>query len=254
MKTIDEFTNKVINAECLQVMAEIPDKSVDMILCDLPYGVLSKKMLVWDSVIPLEPLWEAYKRIIRPRGAIVLTATQPFASALIMSNPEWFKFEFIWSKPRGTGFQIAKYRPLVSHEQVLIFGKGAVTYNPQMRPREKPRVMKNSGSTNQMLVSNGNAYQGEKALTERYPITVLEFSNENQKEKIHPTQKPVALFEYMIKTFSNEGETVLDNCAGSFTTAIAAINTNRNWICIEQDETYCKFGGERISNHLSTKE
>ena len=211
--------NKVIMGDCLVEMQKIPDKSIDMILCDLPYGVTSCR---WDSVIPFEPLWEQYKRIIKDNGAIVLTASQPFTSSLVMSNPKMFKYEWIWSKGRGTGFQIVKYKPLVSHENILVFGNGATIYNPQMREREKPRISKNKGTTRQMLVSNGKEYQAKKALDKKYPITELPFSNNNQKEKLHPTQKPVALFEYLIKTYTNEGDTVLDNCAGSFTTAIAA--------------------------------
>lgn len=194
-------------------------------------------------------MWEQYKRIIKDNGAIVLTASQPFTSALVMSNIKMFKYEWIWGKGRGTGFQIIKYKPLVSHENILVFGKGTIKYNPQMREREKPRVSKNKGTTRQMLVSNGKEYTAEKALDKKYPITELQFPNNDQKGKLHPTQKPVALFEYLIKTYTNEGDLVLDNCAGSFTTAIAAENTKRNWICMEQLEEYCEIGKKRINEN-----
>jgi len=238
--------NKILQGDCLEVMPNIPDKSIDMILCDLPYGTTACK---WDTIIPFEPLWEQYKRIIKDNGAIVLTASQPFTSALVMSNLEMFKYEWIWGKGRGTGFQIIKYKPLVSHENILVFGKGKIKYNPQMRDRNKPRLSKNKGTTRQMLVSNGKEYTAGEKLTQKYPITELQFSNNNQKEKLHPTQKPVALFEYLIKTYTNKGDLVLDNCAGSFTTAIAAENLKRNWICIEKEKSYCNIGWKRINEN-----
>jgi site-specific DNA-methyltransferase (adenine-specific) len=237
--------NCIYNGDCLELMPLIPDKSIDMILCDLPYGTTACK---WDTIIPFEPLWEQYKRIIKDNGAIVLTASQPFTSALVMSNTKMFKYEWIWGKGRGTGFKIIKYKPLVSHENILIFGKGTIKYNPQMREREKPRVSKNKGTTRQMLVSNGKEYQAEKALDKKYPITEIQFSNNNQKDKLHPTQKPVALFEYLIKTYTSVGDTVLDNCAGSGTTGVACINTKRNYILIEKDPDYCKIAQDRIDN------
>ena len=238
--------NRIYNEDCLEGMKRIPDKSVDMILCDLPYGTTACK---WDTIIPFEPLWEQYERVIKDNGAIVLTASQPFASNLVMSNIKMFKYEWVWNKNRGTGFQIVKYKPLVSHESVLIFGKGKTIYNPQMRERDNPRLSKNKGTTRQMIVSKGESYTGKEPLKKRYPITSLEFSNNNQKDKFHPTQKPVALFEYFIKTYSNEGETVLDNCMGSGTTAIACINTERNFIGFELDKTYYEKSLERIKNH-----
>ena len=239
--------NKIYQGDCLELMNGIPDKSVDMILCDLPYGITACK---WDSIIPLEPLWEQYERVIKDNGAIVLTASQPFTSALVMSNINMFKYEWVWNKNRGTGFQIVKYKPLVSHESVLIFGKGRITYNPQMRERDKPRLSKNNGTTRQMTVSKGESYTGKEPLKKRYPITSLEFSNNNQKDKIHPTQKPVALFEYLIKTYTNKGDLVLDNCIGSGTTAIACINTNRNFIGIELQEEYYKLAINRVNKHI----
>jgi len=239
--------NSVICGDCLSVMKDIPDKSIDMILCDLPYGTTACK---WDTIIPFEPLWEQYKRIIKDNGAIVLTASQPFTSALVMSNIKMFKYEWIWGKGRGTGFQIIKYKPLVSHENILVFGKGTLKYNPQMRERENPRVSKNKGTTRQMLVSNGKEYKAEKALDKKYPITELQFSNNDQKGKVHPTQKPVALFEYLIKTYTNEEDLVLDNCAGSGTTGVACKNLNRNYILIEKEPEYIDIINKRLLTNL----
>lgn len=233
----------LFNDDCLKIMAAIPSASIDAIITDPPYGTTACK---WDLVIPFEPMWEQLKRIIKPNGAIVLFGSQPFTSALVMSNPKMFKYEWVWGKGRGTGFQIVRYKPLVSHENILIFGNGAVTYNPQMREREKPRISKNKGTTRQMLVSNGKEYQAEKALDKKYPITELQFTNNDQKNKLHPTQKPVALMEYLIKTYTNEGEIVLDFTMGSGTTGVAAVNLKRHFIGIELDKGYFDIALARI--------
>ena len=234
---------KLIHGDCLEEMKKIPDGSIDMVLTDPPYGTTACK---WDTVIDLELMWEQLNRVIKPNGAIVMTASQPFTSALVMSNVKMFKYEWIWGKGRGTGFQIVRYKPLVSHENILVFGKGKLKYNPQMREREKPRISKNKGTTRQMLVSNGKEYTAKKALDKKYPITELQFSNNNQKEKLHPTQKPVALMEYLIKTYTNENETVLDFTMGSGTTGVACKNLNRNFIGIELDKDYFEIAKERI--------
>lgn len=231
--------------DCLELMKDIPDKSIDMILCDLPYGTTACK---WDNVIPFEPLWEQYKRIIKDNGAIVLFGSEPFSSYLRISNIKWYKYDWVWSKNRGTGFQIVKYRPLCSHENIIIFCKKTPVYNPQMRERDKPRISQNKGTTRQMVISKGKEYLGKIALDKKFPITVLEFPNNNQKYKLHPTQKPVALLEYFIKTYTNENETVLDNCMGSGSTGVACINTNRNFIGIELDEDYFNIAKDRIEN------
>ena len=239
--------NKIYNEDCLEGMKRIPDRSVDMILCDLPYGTTVCK---WDTIIPFEPLWEQYKRVIKDDGAIVLTASQPFTTKLISSNFDWFKYELIWNKVLPTGFAIAKIQPMKQHENVLVFGKGKVTYNPQMTPRERPRTYnrthKNYEGSENLQKHDGKA----RTLTHYYPRSLLEFSNANNKSKVHPTQKPVALFEYLIKTYTNENETILDNCMGSGTTAIACINTNRNFIGFELDENYHTVANERITKHL----
>ena len=232
----------IIHGDCLDEMMEIQEKSIDMILCDLPYGTTQNK---WDCIIPLKEMWEDYERIIKDNGAIVLTAQQPFTSTLVVSNYKLFKYSWVWVKEAGTGFLNAKKYPLKNNEDILVFCKKPHIYNPQMRIG-KPYKCKKGGTT-----SNYNKDSKDKIITinngERYPITTLEFSRD--KEKLHPTQKPVALFEYLIKTYTNEGDLVLDNCAGSFTTAIASENLKRNWICIEKEEEYCDIGRKRITEN-----
>ncbi|EKI4464083.1 site-specific DNA-methyltransferase [Staphylococcus pseudintermedius] len=232
--------NKIYNEDCLEGMKRIPDKSVDMILCDLPYGTTRNK---WDIVIDLEKLWEQYKRVIKDNGAIALTAAQPFETRLVNSNPKMFKYDLIWKKNLPTGFLNAKRMPLRSHESVLIFYKKPPVYNAIMR---KGRF-RNKGNTGR---KGGRCYGETKRYEswndEYYPTSVIEVSNANQKEKIHPTQKPVELFEWLIKTYTNEGDTVLDNCIGSGTTAIACMNTGRNYIGYELDKEYYDVAIERI--------
>lgn len=199
----------------------------------------------WDVIIPFEPLWEQYKRIVKPNAAIALTASQPFTSQLVMSNPKWFKYEWIWDKARGVGFQVAKFRPMMRHESILIFGKGKTTYNPQMTARSKVKRSKCYTSS----LSSPLKYNDEKEriYSEKYPTSIYCCSNASQLDKDHPTQKPVALFEYLIKTYTNEGDLVLDNCAGSGTTAIAALNTNRNYILMEKEQEYIDVITDRLS-------
>lgn len=250
--------NTIYNEDCLEGMKRIPDKSVDMILCDLPYGTTSCK---WDTIIPFEPLWEQYERVIKDNGAIVLTASQPFTSALIMSKPKLFKHEWVWIKSHG-GFATAKHKPLKRHEDVLVFCRGKVPYYPIMVDveghardyRNEPSFKTGEGRNKYDSAVNPNTkmrYAKDYNPKKRYPKSHIEFSNRKEKT-IHPTQKPLGLFEYLIKTYSNEGETVLDNCMGSGTTAIACINTNRNFIGFELDETYFNLANDRISNHQTT--
>lgn len=244
--------NKIYQGECLDVMKEIGDKSIDMILCDLPYGTTACK---WDTIIPFEPLWEQYKRIIKDNGAIVLTASQPFTSALVMSNPDMFKYEWIWEKAVGSNFAVAKFQPLKEHENILIFSKSKTIYNPIKEERKgsgKARLKngyKSNGTKTEItgMTSNrmGKIYEDLK-----YPSSVQYFNNREKGRGLHPTQKPVALFEYLIKTYTNEGGLVLDNCAGSGTTGIAAINTKRNYILIEKDENYFNIATTRIEGRL----
>ena len=229
--------------DCLEVMKEIPDGVIDMILCDLPYGTTACK---WDSIIPLDLLWKEYNRIAKPNSAIVLTCLPPFTYVLALSNIKRFKHEWVWNKVKPGAFAIAKYRPLRQHEDVLVFSNGKINYKPIMVP-QKQRKGKIYASSDSASVKYNDGE--ERTYDEKYPKTIIEFSNADNKNKLHPTQKPVALFEYLIKTYTNEGELVLDNCAGSGTTAIAAENTNRKWVCIEQLEEYYSKAIDRIKNH-----
>jgi site-specific DNA-methyltransferase (adenine-specific) len=224
-------------------MKRIPDKSIDMILCDLPYGTTACK---WDTIIPFEPLWEAYKRIIKDTGAIVLTASQPFTSKLVMSNLEMFKYEWIWEKYSITGHLNAKIMPLKKHENVLVFYQKQPTYNPQMTKGAPYDVTYSTHSQNY-----GKQKDNIRTINSgtRYPVSIKKIKHDASKH--HPTQKPVALFEYLIRTYTDKGDTVLDNCAGSFTTAVACIKSDRNYICIEQDVGYCEIGRKRIKQELS---
>jgi site-specific DNA-methyltransferase (adenine-specific) len=233
--------NQIIQGDCLQIMPQLPDKSIDMILCDLPYGTTQNR---WDTVISLDGLWAAYKRIIKDNGAIILTAAQPFTSILVMSNPKMFKYEWIWVKDNGTGFLNAKKQPLRNHESVLVFYKQQPHYQPQMRSG-KPYKQK-SGATKSSNYGKQIDVHTACGTGDRYPLTVIPFTRD--KGKAHPTQKPVALFEYLIKTYTNAGEIVLDNCIGSGTTAVACINTGRRFIGIEQDEGYCQIARQRIQS------
>ncbi|HQK63504.1 MAG TPA: site-specific DNA-methyltransferase [Methanofastidiosum sp.] len=222
-------------------MKDIPDKSIDMILCDLPYGTTACK---WDVVIPFEPLWEQYKRIIKDNGAIVLTAQCSFDKVLGASNLEMLRYEWIWQKEQGTGGGNANKMPLKDHENILVFYRKLPIYNPQFsagKPykvnRKKPNLLSVYGKTgfNESFLKVNTG--------QRYPKTVIKF---NKEYGLHPTQKPVALLEYLIKTYTNENETVLDNCMGSGSTGVACINTNRNFIGIEKDDKYFEIAKSRI--------
>ena len=226
-------------------MKDIPDGSIDMILCDLPYGTTACK---WDTIIPFEPLWAQYKRVIKGNGAIVLTASQPFTSALVMSNVKMFKYEWIWNKKLAGNGVLAKIQPLKIHENVLVFSRGKSSYSPiKTTGRLRTKMFNGIGKTK---ILNTLSECKETFNDQYYPVSIQEFSMAGERKgRLHPTQKPVALFEYLIKTYTNEGETVLDNCAGSGTTAIACINTNRKYICMEKDETYYNLMCERVKNH-----
>ena len=232
--------NKIYNEDCLEGMKRIPDKSVDMILCDLPYGTTRNK---WDSIIPLEPLWEQYERVIKDNGAIVLTAQTPFDKVLGVSNLKLLKYEWIWQKSKPTGHLNAKKMPMKEHENVLVCYKKLPNYNCFDLVKVDRMVSRtNKGNYDESSKTTKQEFSG-------YPRSILSFSSVLTSEQIHTTQKPVALFEYLIRTYTNENETVLDNCMGSGTTAIACINTNRNFIGFELDEAYFNLANERISNH-----
>lgn len=216
----------------------VRSKSIDLVLCDLPYGTTRNK---WDKIIDLDKLWEHYNRIIKDNGAIVLFSQQPFSSKLIESNPKMFRYEWIWVKEQGTGFLNAKKMPLKSHENILVFYKKPPVYNPQMRTGFKPYKAKQK--------SAGSNYNKSKPVVtisngERYPLDVISFKHDGKK--LHPTQKPVALLEYLIKTYTNEGGLVLDNCMGSGSTGVAALELDRNFIGIELDKHYFDTATKRI--------
>ena len=228
--------NKIYNEDCLEGMQRIEDKSVDMILCDLPYGTTACK---WDEIIPFKPLWEQYERIIKDNGAIILTASQPFATKLINSNIDLFRYEWIWEKEQGVNFMLAKKQPLKVHENVLIFYKKQPTYNPQMTAG-KPYI--SGKGTSGDVTGNVEKIQTKNKGT-RYPRSIQKI---NRETGLHPTQKPVELFEYLIKTYTDENDVVLDNAIGSGTTAVACLNTGRNYIGFELDEDYYEIANSRV--------
>lgn len=233
---------KLLHGDCLELMNDISDNSVDMILCDLPYGTTKCK---WDVIIPFDKLWEQYNRIIKDNGAIVLFGSEPFSSYLRISNVKNYKYDWVWDKVKPSGHLNAKIMPLKQHEIISVFCNGKLNYYPIMI-NQKERVSKNYLNNKTDLF--GNEKQVTSLRTTKYPKTILSFSNAIQKGKLHPTQKPVALLEYLIKTYTNEGETVLDNCMGSGSTGVACVNTNRKFIGIEKDDKYFKIAKERIEN------
>jgi len=239
--------NRIYQRDCIEGMKLIPDKSIDMILCDLPYGTTACK---WDVIIPFEPLWEQYERIIKDSGAIVLTASQPFTSTLVASNVKLFRHSWIWNKKAAANIMNAKYSPLKVHEDVVVFGKKKVDYFPQM-VKGKPRI-KGGHKKRDNIYGSQDAKQGVWS-DEYYPKSILEFSNASRADKVHPTQKPVDLFAYLIKTYTNEGEIVLDNCMGSGTTAIASVRTNRDFIGFELESEYIEIANKRLDNEVLTE-
>ena len=245
---IEEMLNKVICGDCLEVMKDIPDKSVDMVLADLPYGTTACK---WDTIIPFEPLWEQYKRIIKDNGAIVLTASQPFTSALVMSNVDWFRYELIWEKERPTNIMFMKKQIGKVHENILVFYKHQPTYNPLMTKRDNPTIAvygkDTKGGDSKTHKNQRLRYSEGYNRFVKYPRSVIKINRDTLKGSMHPTQKPVALFEYLIKTYTNEGDLVLDNTAGSGTTGVACKNLNRNYILIEKEPEYCDIINKRLN-------
>lgn len=234
--------------DCLERMREMPDASVDMILCDLPYGTTQNK---WDAVIPFEPLWEQYWRIAKPGAAVVLTAAQPFTSALVMSQVGRFRYEWVWEKTAATGFLNAKKEPLRAHENICVFYTSPPTYNPQKTTGHERKSVRGAKAGHGPNYNKSSAERGEYDSTERFPRSVQVFAKDNRIGSPHPTQKPVALFEYLIRTYTDEGMTVLDNCAGSGTTAVACERTGRNWVCIERDEGYYWRAVARVMDEVA---
>lgn len=246
----------LMHGDCLELMKTIDDKSVDMILCDLPYGTTACK---WDNVIPFEPLWEQYNRIIKDNGAIVLFGSEPFASKLRLSNLKNYKYDWVWVKSRALGFTNAKNKPMNKHELISVFSKGTCANGSKNKMIYKPQGLihfgklvngikdckadRKDGSHKFARKSHKKSYVQEFT---NYPTQILNFANEGNT--VHPTQKPVALLEYLIKTYTNEGETVLDNCMGSGSTGIACKNLNRGFIGIEKDDNYFNIAKNRIEN------
>lgn len=246
----------LMQGDCLERMKEIPDGSVDAVICDPPYQITA---CAWDSIIPLEPMWEQLNRVIKPNGAIVMMASEPFTSLLICSNIGEFKYRVVWKKNKATGFLNAKKQPLRCIEDICVFYKSQPTYNPQKTTGHKPVNSFTKHTSDGDTVGKTKTGISGGGQTDRYPTNFVDFkvvNNDGSSEegkKVHPTQKPVALMEYLIKTYTNEGETVLDFAAGSFTTGVACVNTNRNGIMIEKDPHYFKIGSERVERALSEK-
>lgn len=241
---------ELYNADCLIKMKDIPDKSIDMILCDLPYGNMTGN--TWDIGLPLDRLWQEYERLIKDIGAIVLTATNPFASELIQSNRKLYKYDWVWEKDNGTNCVSIKYQPFKVHEYILIFSKGKVTYTPQggfikyfpQMTQGKPYHCVSGRHSENWRGGDISGYETDNK-GERYPKSIIKINRD--KEKLHPTQKPIALFEYLIKTYSDEKDMVLDNCMGSGTSALACKNLNRNFIGIEKELKYYEIAQKRIA-------
>ncbi|EPH6014725.1 TPA: site-specific DNA-methyltransferase [Yersinia enterocolitica] len=250
----------LLQGNCLELMHEIPDTSIDMILCDLPYGTTNCS---WDSVIPFDPLWEQYKRVIRGSGAIVLTASQPFTSALVMSNIGWFKYQWVWKKNRATGHVHAKNKPMKIHEDVCVFSSGVtlhqgqsenrMAYYPQglteLPPGTKRRTRNDAGDNS--VMAKRKSHKETLCTHTGYPLSVIEFPVDvNNGKRVHPTQKPLSLMEYLILTYTNKGDTVLDNCMGSGTTGVACVNTMRDFVGMELDQKYFQIASDRINQAL----
>jgi site-specific DNA-methyltransferase (adenine-specific) len=252
---MSEGKKEILLGDCLELMKDIPNGSIDMILCDLPYGTTACK---WDVIIPFDKLWEQYERIIKPNGAIVLTASQPFTSALIMSNPKCFKYEWIWNKQRTSNPMLAKIQPMKTHENILVFSNGKTNYYPQFTDKKNDETIKRDKRKNGYNNSKSEHFELKYTIRNsneyKYPESVLNIKRDNGNNQFlnttvkHPTQKPVALFEYLIKTYTNEGDLVLDNCAGSGTTAIACLNTNRQFIVMEKEQKYYDIILKRVED------
>ena len=231
--------DRIYNMDCLEGMKQIPDGTIDAVICDLPYGTTRNQ---WDSVIPLDLLWAEYKRICKPTAPIVLFSQQPFTSALVMSNPQMFRYEWIWQKEQGTGFLNAKKMPLKEHENVMVFYRDMPTYNPIMKQGYEPYGGTTKSDTSSNYGSHGEVVKDNHG--ERYPTTIVQFDRDT--DGFHPTQKPVDLLRYLVLTYTNEGDTVLDNCMGSGTTAIACIKERRHFIGFELSKEYFDKAVKRI--------
>jgi len=260
---MSEGKKEILLGDCLELMKDIPNGSIDMILADLPYGTTACK---WDSIVPFDKLWEQYERIITDNGAIVLTASQPFTSALIMSNPKLFKYEWIWQKSKGCNFTHAKNMPIKFHESIVVFSKAPIgheiqlgerrmTYNPQGLVKVDKKWSRPKKYDTEHKLKRESHKLDRIIEFENYPISILKYGNSDNRERgLHPTQKPISLMEYLILTYSNENDIVLDNTFGSCTTGIACINTNRNFIGIENNMDYFNISLKRVEEKRKEKD
>lgn len=258
MQLIKIEKNNIYNIECIKGMSYMPDKSVDAIISDMPYGVLNRKnpSALWDNQIPFEPLWEQYLRIVKPDSPIILFAQGIFSASLILSQPGIWRYNLVWHKDRVTGHLNANRMPLRQHEDILVFYKKQPVYHPQMIPCSPEKRNHGQGKTDRSFT---NRCYGEikpvpvRMADNKYPTSVIFIPKEHKRgEFYHPTQKPVALIEYLIRTYTDNGDTVLDNCMGSGTTAIAAIRSGRNYIGFETDKKYCDIAEHRIREELKS--
>ena len=247
--------------DCMELMDKIEDKSIDLILCDLPYGTQKNNGCKWDIVIPFDKLWEQYKRVIKDNGAIVLFGKEPFSSLLRSSNLEMYKYDWVWEKDTKSNFMQANYQPLNNIEMISVFSKAyareikdktKMKYNPQYVEGKSYKIPKVSKTTEIFSSNhkNGKYEHKERDTTQRYPYVILKFNSVKKKDKVHPTQKPVDLLEYLINTYTNENDLVLDNCMGSGSTGVACKNLNRRFIGIEKDENYFKIAENRIRGEM----
>ena len=248
--------NKIILGDCLDIMNDIPDKSIDCIICDLPSGTTACS---WDIVIPFDKLWEQYKRIRKDNTPIVLFGSEPFSTYLRMSNIKEFKYDWVWDKMKGRQPYLAKIQPMKSHENISVFAKNKTVYNPQMELAKKENMRDriknyNKGCCNSIWGEQKKYHKNNDLENFRYPKTIISISGQSKEmnhKRLHPTQKPISLLEYLIKTYSNEGDLILDNCSGSGSLAIACHNLKRRFICIEKDYDYWKASCERLKEHQS---
>ena len=244
---MSEGKKEILLGDCLELMKDIPNGSIDMILCDLPYGTTACK---WDTIIPFDKLWEQYDRIIKPNGAIVLFGSEPFSSYQRMSNIKIYRYDWVWEKNKTSNYQLAKKMPLKSHETISVFYKTLPTYNPQKEwvgVKDNRKTFNPCNHTKMSHISSNTTYCKKDDGT-RYPKTVLKYDVPDRMNLLHNTQKPIPLFEYLIKTYTNEGELVLDNTAGSGTTAIACLNTNRQFIVMEKEQKYYDIILKRVGD------
>lgn len=242
----DMKTNTIYNLDCLEGMKDIPDNFVDAIICDLPYGTTRNS---WDSIIPFDALWNHYRRIIKNNGIIILFGQGMFTAKLMMSNPTWWRYNLIWNKTQPSGFLNARRMPLRAHEDICVFYKRLPSYNPIMTKGER----KVSSAASKVKCVKTSNYGSHKLIdydsNKRFPTSIIRVAKDIQHSAIHPTQKPVALIEWLINTYTNKGDIILDNCSGSGTTAVACMNTDRRYICYEKEPTYYYLSIERIEKH-----